>query len=424
MKHPFYGSWGYQTTGYFAPTGRYGTPQDLMFLIDTLHQRGIGVILDWVPSHFPTDEHGLAYFDGTHLYEHADMRQGFQPDWNSYIFNYGRHEVQQFPPQQRGVLARHIITPTACAWTPWPRCSTSITRANRANGFRTSTAGAKTSKPLISCASSTKRCIASFRTCKPTPRNPPPGRRCRGPFTWADWASASSGTWVSCTTRSSYFSKDPVHRKYHHSELTFRAMYAFSENFVLPFSHDEVVHGKGSMLRKMPGDDWRKFANLRLLLAYQFLQPGKKLLFMGAEFGQWNEWYHETSLDWHLVQDGNPHNGVQKLVGTLNWLYRTRPRAARTGRRTRRGSSGWTATMRNRARLSWLRLGIEAGGRGAGRLQFHARAAPQRPRRRAARRLLEGIVQHRRARITAAAARATSAAWKPRRFPGTACRTR
>jgi 1,4-alpha-glucan branching enzyme len=357
MKHPFYGSWGYQTSGYFAPTGRYGTPQDLMFLIETLHQRGIGVILDWVPSHFPTDEHGLAYFDGTHLYEHADMRQGFHPDWNSYIFNYGRHEVQTF------------LISNALFWLD----------KYHADGLRVDAVASmlyldysrKTGEWIPNKYGGRENldAISFLRTFNETVYREYPDVQTYAEESTA-WPQVSRPIYVGglgfgfkwdmgfMHDALAYFSRDPVHRKHHHNELTFRAMYAFAENFVLPFSHDEVVHGKGSLLGKMPGDEWQKFANLRLLLAYMLFQPGKKLLFMGGEFGQRNEWYHETSLDWHLVQEGNPHNGLQKLVGTLNWLYRTE--AALHEQDTNPAGFQWVDCHdAEQSTLSWLRFGAK-----------------------------------------------------------------
>ncbi len=354
MKHPFYGSWGYQTSGYFAPTGRYGTPQDLMFLIDTLHRRGIGVILDWVPSHFPTDEHGLAYFDGTHLYEHADMRQGFHPDWNSYIFNYGRHEVQSF------------LLSNALFWLD----------QYHADGLRVDAVASmlyldysrKSGEwiPNKYGGNENLEAIAFLRTFNETVYREFPDVQTYAEESTA-WPQVSRPVYVGglgfgfkwdmgfMHDTLKYFKKDPVHRKYHHNDLTFRGVYAFSENFVLPYSHDEVVHGKGSLLNQMPGDEWRKFANLRLLLAYTFFQPGKKLLFMGAEFGQPSEWYHETSLDWHLVHNGNNHNGLQKLTGTLNWLYRTE--AALHEHDAKPEGFRWVDCQNaEQSALSWLRL--------------------------------------------------------------------
>ncbi len=324
MKHPFYGSWGYQTTGYYAPTGRYGSPQDLMFLIDTLHQHGVGVILDWVPSHFPTDEHGLAYFDGTHLYEHADVRLGYHPDWNSYIFNYGRHEVRSF------------LISNAIFWLDH----------YHADGLRVDAVASMLYLdysrrdgewiPNKYGGRENLEAIDFLRQLNQTVYGEYPDVQTYAEESTA-WPQVSRPVYVGglgfgfkwdmgfMHDTLQYFSTDPIHRKYHHDKLTFRAMYAFSENFVLPFSHDEVVHGKGSLLNRMPGDAHSKFAHLRLLLAYTFMQPGKKLLFMGGEFGQWREWNHDASLDWHLASEGGPHNGIQRLVGTLNWLYRSEP---------------------------------------------------------------------------------------------------
>jgi 1,4-alpha-glucan branching enzyme len=355
MKHPFYGSWGYQTTGYYAPTGRYGTPQDLMFLIDTLHQRGVGVILDWVPSHFPTDEYGLAYFDGTHLYEHADMRKGFHPDWNSYIFNYGRHEVQSF------------LISNALFWLD----------QYHADGLRVDAVAS-----MLYLDYSRKQgewipnqfggrenleAIAFLRTFNETVYREFPEVQTYAEESTA-WPQVSRPVYVGglgfgfkwdmgfMHDTLDYFSQDPIYRKFHHASLTFRAMYAFSENFVLPLSHDEVVHGKGSLLHKMPGDEWRKFANLRLLLAYMFFQPGKKLLFMGGEFGQRDEWYHEASLAWDQVREGNSNNGLQKLVGTLNWLYRSEA-ALHEQDSTPAGFQWVDCHDAEQSTLSWLRLG-------------------------------------------------------------------
>ena len=320
MEHPFYGSWGYQTTGYFAPTSRYGTPQDFMALIDRLHQTGVGVILDWVPSHFPTDEHGLGMFDGTHLFEHADPRQGFQPDWKTYVYNYGRKEVQAFLISNALFwLDRYHIDGLRVdavasmlyldysreegAWIPNPHGG----RENlEAIGFLQ-----RLNETVYGEYPDTQT-IAEESTSWPGVSRP---TFLGGLGFGLKWDMG----WMHDTLE--YMSKEPVHRSHHHHELTFRAVYAFSENFMLPLSHDEVVHGKRSLLEKMPGDDWQKFANLRLLLSSMFTQPGKKLLFMGAELGQRSEWAHEGELDWGLL-DHDSHKGISRLVGDLNRIYR------------------------------------------------------------------------------------------------------
>jgi 1,4-alpha-glucan branching enzyme len=323
MEHPFYGSWGYQCTGYFAPTSRYGTPQDFMYLVDTLHQHGIGVILDWVPAHFPTDEFALGYFDGTHLYEHGDPRQGFHPDWASFIFNFGRNEVRSF------LLSSAMFWLDVChadglrvdavasvlyldysrregEWIP-----------NRYGGrenieaidfLRRFNQDVYTTHPDV-------QTIAEESTAWPMVSRP---TYVGGLGFGLKWDMG----WMHDTL--AYMSLDPVFRRYHHNYLTFRGLYAFTENFVLPLSHDEVVHGKGSLLGKMSGDIWQKFANLRLLFGSMYGQAGKKLLFMGGEFGQWAEWNHESSLDWHLLEYPS-HLGVQRLVRDLNHLYRQEP---------------------------------------------------------------------------------------------------
>ena len=323
MEHPFYGSWGYQTTGYFAPTARYGTPQDFMYLVDYLHQRGIGVILDWVPSHFPSDAHGLAYFDGTHLFEHSDSRQGFHPDWKTLIFNYGRDEVRSFLLSSAmfwldkyhvdglrvDAVASMLYLDYSRKQGEWlPNKYGGRENLEAIDFLRQFNIEAYKEYPGI-------QTFAEESTAWPMVSRP---SYLGGLGFGLKWDMG----WMHDTLQ--YFSHDPIHRKFHHNQLTFRMLYGFTENFVLPLSHDEVVHGKGSLIGKMPGDEWQRFANLRLLFGYMFAQPGKKLLFMGDEFGQVREWAHDTSLEWDVLQYP-VHHGMQNWVEQLNRLYAQEP---------------------------------------------------------------------------------------------------
>jgi 1,4-alpha-glucan branching enzyme len=321
MEHPFYGSWGYQITGYFAPTARYGKPQDFMYLVDYLHQHGIGVILDWVPAHFPTDEHGLAYFDGTYLFEHSDSRMGFHPDWKTSIYNYGRNEVRSFLLSSAmfwldkyhadglrvdGVASMLYLDYSRKAGEWLPNRYGGRENLDAISFLRRMNEEVYKEHPDV-------QTIAEESTAWPAVSRP---TYVGGLGFGLKWDMG----WMHDTLQ--YFSQDPVHRKYHHNQLTFRMLYGFTENFVLPLSHDEVVHGKGSLMGKMPGDDWQKFANLRLLFGYMYAQPGKKLLFQGGDIGQWHEWQHDCSVDWHLLQWA-PHTGVRSWVKALNQAYRS-----------------------------------------------------------------------------------------------------
>ena len=321
--HPFFGSWGYQITGYFAPSGNYGTPQDLMYLIDCLHQHDIGVIFDWVPSHFPTDEHGLAFFDGTHLYEHADPRQGYHPEWKSYIFNYGRSEVQSFlisnamfwldryhvDDLRVDAVASMLYLDYGRREGEWiPNKYGGHENLEAIHFIRRMNQEVYQHYPAV-------QTIAEESTSWPMVSRP---NYLGGLGFGLKWDMG----WMHDTLE--YMSRDPVHRRYHHNKLTFRMIYAFHENFVLPLSHDEVVYGKGSLLGKMPGDRWQKFANLRALYGYMYAQPGKKMLFMGGEFGQPSEWAHDGILPWELLNDPM-HQGLKDWVSDLNHLYRNDP---------------------------------------------------------------------------------------------------
>jgi 1,4-alpha-glucan branching enzyme len=323
MEHPFYGSWGYQLTGYYAVTARYGTPQDLMYLIDHLHQKGIGVILDWVPSHFPDDAHGLSRFDGSHVYEHQDPREGYHPDWDSLIFNYDRYEVRSFLLSSAmfwldkyhadGIRVDAVASMlyrdysrNEGEWIP-----------NKFGGREN--LGAISLLQQINTFAYGKfpdiQMYAEESTAFPAVTRP------------IEYGGLGFGQkwdmgWMNDTLE--YFAHDPIHRRFHHSELSFRMVYAFNENFTLPLSHDEVVHGKGSLLARQPGDRWQQFAGLRLLLGYQWAQPGKKLLFMGGEFGADDEWSHSKELNWNALQHED-HTGVKRWVSDLNELLKTNP---------------------------------------------------------------------------------------------------
>jgi 1,4-alpha-glucan branching enzyme len=323
MEHPFSGSWGYQTLGYFAPTSRFGTPQDFMYLIEHLHNNGIGVILDWVPSHFPSDQYGLVYFDGTHLYEHSDVRQGFHPEWKSCIFNYGRNEIQNFLLSSAlfwldkyhadglrvdGVASMLYLdySRKEGEWIP-----------NRYGGRENLEAMLflKRFNHVVYENFGDVQTIAEESTAWPMVTWPTHMGGLGFGFKW-------NMGWMNDMLR--YFSSDPIVRKYKQGEITFSMLYAFTENFILPLSHDEVTQGKGSLVGKMPGDEWQRFANLRLMLGFLYGHPGKKLLFMGCEFGQVREWIFDESLEWHVLQFPM-HRGAQNWVRDLNHMYRSEP---------------------------------------------------------------------------------------------------
>lgn len=321
MEHPFYGSWGYQTTGFFAPSSRYGTAQDFMFLIDNLHQAELGVILDWVPSHFPTDEHALGYFDGTHLYEYEDPRKGFHQDWKSYIFDLGRNEVRAFLISNAlyWLDKYHIdgLRVDAVASMLY------LDYSRKEGEWIPNQYGGRENLEAISFLQEFNDTIHSYfpdvftvaeeSTAWPGVTHPTDAGGLGFDMKWMmGWMHDTLG----------YFSTDPLYRNYHHSQLTFSIVYAFSERFTLPLSHDEVVYGKRSLVNKMPGDDWQKFANLRLLYGYMYGHPGAKLIFMGGEFAQRREWQHDYSLDWHECEKPH-HKGIQRLLIDLNEMYKT-----------------------------------------------------------------------------------------------------
>jgi 1,4-alpha-glucan branching enzyme len=322
-EHPFYGSWGYQTVGYFGPTSRYGNPDDFRFFVDHLHKNGIGVILDWVPSHFPGDEHGLVFFDGTHLFEHRDPKEGFHQDWKSYIFNYGRNEVRSF------------LISSAMFWLDEYHLDGLRVDAVASMLYRDYSRKEGEWVPNIYGGRENLEAIAFLRRFNEAVYAAHPEVQ-----TFAEestsWPMVSRPAYIGglgfgmkwnmgwMHDSLAYFSQDPVFRKYYHDKITFSIIYAFSENFILSLSHDEVVHGKGSLYGKMPGDEWQKYANLRALMGYMFGHPGKKLLFMGDELAQWREWNHEESLEWHVLQTAH-HAEYQRWVKDLNHLYKNEP---------------------------------------------------------------------------------------------------
>jgi 1,4-alpha-glucan branching enzyme len=322
-EHPFYGSWGYQTTGYFAPSARYGSPQDFMHLVDTLHKHGVGVILDWVPSHFPEDPYALARFDGTHLYEHADPRLGFHPEWKSAIFNYGRHEVRAFLLssalfwlEKYHIDGLRVDAVASMLYLDYGRKDGEW--IPNVHGGKENLDAIEFLKQLniaVGREFPDTRSIAEESTSWPQVSRPVFSGGLGFSMKW-------NMGWMHDTL--DFMAHDPIHRRYHHNELTFSLWYAFSENFVLPLSHDEVVYGKKALISKMPGDRWQKFANVRLLTGWMWAHPGKKLLFMGGEFGQWREWHHDRQLDWELTREGD-HAGLQRWVADLNRAYRAQP---------------------------------------------------------------------------------------------------
>ncbi len=356
MEHPFYGSWGYQVTGFFAPTTRYGAPDDFMAMVDELHRAGIGVILDWVPAHFPTDAHGLGLFDGTHLFEHADPRRGFHPDWTSFIFNYGRHEVRSF------------LISSAISWLDRYHVDGLRVDGVASMLYRDYSRKAGEWVPNEDGSNHDRDAISFLQALNRAVYGAYPDVQTIAEESTA-WGGVSRPTdhgglgfgfkwdlgWMHDTLH--HVEREPVHRQFHYDELTFRAVYANTENFVMPLSHDEVVHGKGSIISKLPGDPWQKYATLRLLYGYQWTLPGKKLLFMGDELGVWNEWNHDQQLDW-AIGEHPAHAGIARWLGDLNGAYRNH-RALHVGDCDPVGFQWLVSDDRDASVLAYLRTGGE-----------------------------------------------------------------
>ena len=358
MEHPFYGSWGYQLTGFFAPSSRFGSPDDFAYLVDLLHQNDIGVILDWVPSHFPNDEHGLAYFDGTHLLEHSDPKQGYHPDWKSHIFNYGRHEVRSFLISSAfywldrfHIDGLRVDAVASMLYLDYSRSEGEwVPNEHGGNENLEAISFLKRLNEEVYKHFPGVQMIAEESTAWPMVSRPLYLGGLGFGYKWdMGWMHDSL----------SYVSRDSIHRKFHHHQLTFRGLYAFSENYMLPLSHDEVVHGKGSLVEKMPGDNWQKFANLRLLFANMYAQPAKKLVFMGGEFAQWREWNHDASLDWHLLEH-EQHNGMKLWVRDLNLAYR-REKALHVADCNPDGFAWVDCDNADESIISWERIDPESG---------------------------------------------------------------
>ena len=397
MEHPFYGSWGYQSTGYFAPTARYGSPSDLMAMVDTLHRAGIGVLLDWVPSHFPDDAFALSRFDGTHLFEHQDPREGHHPDWDSSIFNYGRNEVRSFLISSAiswldryHVDGLRVDAVASMLYRDYSRAEGEWT-PNRDGGRENLEAIAflRQFNEAVYAEFPDVATFAEESTAFPGVSRPTDAGGLGFGYKW-------DMGWMHDTL--AYLRRDPIHRRWHHDELTFRSVYAFSENYLLPLSHDEVVHGKGSLLDQMPGDRWQQLANLKVLYGYQWTQPGKKLLFMGGELAPERDWSHERTLDWSL-HDAARERGCSPLAGPAQRAVppasvaargRLRSGGVRLGRERRR------AEQRVRLSASTSCGGRRVGPAGARRGERHAGAGGPLPSRRAGRRRLDGARRQRR----------------------------